>query len=95
MPPPDGAAGSAASPIAHETRDLHGSHLTLSHWRATMRWSNRLSLFVLFLLFPLAASAQDVGVISGVITDSTSQQPLPNARLTVVAGRPIGAEAMQ
>jgi TonB-linked SusC/RagA family outer membrane protein len=49
-----------------------------------MRWSNRLSLFVLFLLFPLAASAQDVGVISGVITDSTSQQPLPNARLTVV-----------
>jgi len=49
-----------------------------------MRWYNRLSLFVLVLLFPLALSAQDVGVVSGVVTDSGSQQVLPDARVSIV-----------
>jgi len=49
-----------------------------------MRWYNRLSLFVLVLLFPLALSAQDVGVVTGVVTDSGSQQALPDARVSIV-----------
>ncbi len=49
-----------------------------------MRWYNRLSLFMLVLVFPLALSAQGVGVVSGVVTDSTSQQPAPYARVAIV-----------
>ena len=49
-----------------------------------MRWYNRLNLFLLVLAFPLALSAQDVGVVTGVVTDSGSQQPLPDARISVV-----------
>jgi hypothetical protein len=59
-------------------------HLTLSLWRATMRWYYRLSLFMLVFVFPLALSAQDVGVVSCVVTDSGSQQVLPDARVSIV-----------
>ncbi|MFL5562075.1 MAG: SusC/RagA family TonB-linked outer membrane protein [Gemmatimonadaceae bacterium] len=49
-----------------------------------MRWYNRLNLFLLVLAFPLALSAQDVGVIAGAVSDSGSQQPLADVRITVV-----------
>ena len=55
-----------------------------------MRWVNRLFL-VLLAVVPLALPAQGgTGIVSGVVTDSSSQQPLAGARVTVV-GTTLGA----